>query len=162
MSECFLGEIRIFAGNFAPVRWAFCDGQILQVSQNDALYSLLGTTYGGDGVTTFALPDMRGRIPVHAGRGPGLSQRNLGERSGVEIVTLTTAQLSSHSHPLQVSTDVADSDNPADHVLDQPSGSAYTESGPTVSMDSSTITAVGGNQSHNNMMPYLCINFIIS
>ena len=162
MAENFLGEIRMFAGNFAPRQWAFCDGQVIEISQNDALYSLIGTTYGGDGMNTFALPDMRGRIPIHAGSGPGLTPRPLGAKSGAETVTLTTAQFPSHSHPFMASTDVADTQAPADHVLDQPSRNIYTESGNPVDMDPNTITANGGSQAHSNMMPYLCINFIIS
>ena len=109
MSEPFVGEIRMFAGNFAPRGWAFCDGQLLAVSQNDALFSLLGTIYGGDGRTTFGLPDMRGRIPIHAGHGPGLSERRLGAKGGAEQVTLTVNQMPSHGHPARADTAIGTS-----------------------------------------------------
>jgi len=112
MSEPFVGEIRMFAGNFAPRGWAFCDGQLLAVSQNDALFSLLGTIYGGDGRTTFGLPDMRGRTPLHAGQGPGLSNRRLGAKAGAENVTLTVNQLPSHRHDWQATTALASSQSP--------------------------------------------------
>ncbi|HZD04287.1 MAG TPA: tail fiber protein, partial [Longimicrobiales bacterium] len=117
MSEPFVGEIRMFAGNFAPRGWAFCDGQLLAVSQNDALFSLLGTIYGGDGRTTFGLPDCRGRIPLHAGSGPGLTPRALGSKGGAGKVTLTVNQLPSHTHPLQGSTDNGLDPNPGGNLL---------------------------------------------
>ena len=138
MSEPFVGEIRMFAGNFAPRGWAFCDGQLLAVSQNDALFSLLGTIYGGDGRTTFGLPDLRGRIPIHMGHGPGLSERRLGAKGGEEKVTLTVNQLPSHG---------ADS---------------YINDTPIQSMASSSVTHTGGSRSHTNLMPFLCIHFIIA
>lgn len=163
MSEPFVGEVRMFAGNFAPRGWAFCDGQLLAVSQNDALFSLLGTIYGGDGRTTFGLPDLRGRIPIHPGTGPGLSPRRLGAKGGAEKVTLTVNQLPSHSHHLQVSTNNGPEPNPQGNVL---AGStlveAYADEQPLVNMASSSITNVGGSQSHTNLMPYLCIHFIIA
>lgn len=162
MSEPFVGEIRMFAGNFAPRGWAFCDGQLLAVSQNDALFSLLGTIYGGDGRTTFGLPDLRGRIPVHAGTGPGLSPR-LGSKAGAENVTLTVNQLPSHSHPLQASTDVARTPNPATNV---PATSTvidgYINEAPSESMAPSAVGSVGGSRSHTNLMPFLCVHFIIA
>ncbi len=117
MSEPFVGEIRMFAGNFAPRGWAFCDGQLLAVSQNDALFSLLATVYGGDGRTTFGLPDLRGRIPIHAGTGPGLSPRRLGAKFGTEEETLTVNQLPSHSHTLQVSTAAATQNSPSGEFI---------------------------------------------
>jgi len=163
MSEPFVGEIRMFAGNFAPRGWALCDGQLLAVSQNDALFSLLGTIYGGDGRTTFGLPDMRGRIPVHAGTGPGLSPRRLGAKFGAESVTLTVNQMPSHSHPLQVTTDNGPDANPAGNAL---AGStlleAYADETPVENMANSSVTHVGGSRSHTNLMPFLCINFIIA
>ena len=113
MSEPFVGEIRMFAGNFAPRGWSLCDGQLVAVSQNDALFSLLGTIYGGDGRTTFGLPDMRGRIPIHAGTGPGLSQRRLGAKGGTERETITVTQMPSHTHPLHGTDDPGDTPNPA-------------------------------------------------
>lgn len=163
MSEPFVGEVRMFAGNFAPRGWAFCDGQLLAVSQNDALFSLLGTIYGGDGRTTFGLPDLRGRIPIHAGTGPGLSPRRLGAKSGEEKVTLTVNQMPSHGHRLQVSTNNGPEPNPAGNVL---AGStlveAYADETPFTNLASSSITNVGGSRSHTNLMPFLCVNFIIA
>ena len=163
MSEPFVGEIRMFAGNFAPRGWAFCDGQLLAVSQNDALFSLLGTIYGGDGRTTFGLPDMRGRIPVHAGTGPGLSQRRLGAKSGSEKVTLTTNELPSHTHPMNASTTIADETAPAGNVTAQPNAlSPYFANNPATPLASTAVTSVGGGRSHTNLMPFLCIHFIIA
>jgi microcystin-dependent protein len=163
MSEPFVGEIRMFAGSFAPRGWAFCDGQLLAVSQNDALFSLLGTIYGGDGRTTFGLPDMRGRIPVHAGFGPGLSSRQLGARGGAENVTLTVNQLPSHGHAMQASTNPADSGYPAGRVV------ANTDPLPIYNANAADTPAAGtqtgeegGSQDHTNIMPFLCINFIIA
>jgi microcystin-dependent protein len=164
MSEPFVGEIRMFAGNFAPRGWAFCDGQLLAVSQNDALFSLLGTIYGGDGRTTFGLPDLRGRIPIHAGHGPGLSERRLGAKGGAEKVTLTVNQLPSHGHPLSAKAAVATVRNPQDKVLAQPATFLYTAipSAPPAQFNSQAVTNVGGSRSHTNLMPYLCIHFIIA
>lgn len=164
MSEPFVGEIRMFAGNFAPRGWAFCDGQLLAVSQNDALFSLLGTIYGGDGRTTFGLPDLRGRIPIHAGQGPGLSNRRLGSKAGAEKVTLTTNQLPSHNHGnLQGTGATANSTSPSGRVTGSvPNGLIYRESTPDSNMASTLITNTGGSRSHTNLMPFLCINFIIA
>ena len=163
MSEPFVGEIRMFAGNFAPRGWAFCDGQLLAVSQNDALFSLLGTIYGGDGRTTFGLPDMRGRIPIHAGSGPGLSPRRLGAKAGAENVTLTVNQLPSHTHPMQATANFASEAAPGGNVLAQSTVvNMYMEADPTTALSSSSLTAVGGSRSHTNLMPFLCINFIIA
>jgi len=163
MSEPFVGEIRMFAGTFAPRGWAFCDGQLLAVSQNDALFSLLGTIYGGDGRTTFGLPDMRGRLPVHAGTGPGLSPRRLGERAGSENVTLTVNQLPSHSHPLQASAEPASTPAPAAGVLAETvSDRVYRPGAADVNMASTAVSNVGGSRSHTNLMPFLCVHFIIA
>jgi microcystin-dependent protein len=163
MSEPFVGEIRMFAGNFAPRSWAFCDGQLLAVSQNDALFSLLGTTYGGDGRTTFGLPDLRGRIPIHAGSGPGLTPRNLGSKGGAEKVTLTVNQIPSHTHPLQASQSSATERRPEGKVFAQTPGfDLYREDGSPVNMNTSTVGNTGGSQSHTNLMPFLCIHFIIA
>lgn len=163
MSEPFVGEIRMFAGNFAPRGWAFCDGQLLAVSQNDALFSLFGTIYGGDGRTTFGLPDMRGRLPLHAGAGPGLSPRRLGARGGAEKVTLTVNQMPSHTHPLQASTELAQDHDPGGRVLAAGSGiNHYTPSSPTSAMASNMVTHTGGSRSHTNLMPFLCVNFIVA
>ena len=163
MSEPFVGEIRMFAGNFAPRGWAFCDGQLLAVSQNDALFSLLGTIYGGDGRTTFGLPDMRGRIPIHAGSGPGLSQRPLGAKSGSEQETLTVAQLASHTHRVQVSTAAATQNSPSgEYMGNSPSVRVWRPDDQNADLRSKTITSVGGSRSHTNLMPFLCIHFIIA
>jgi microcystin-dependent protein len=153
----------MFAGNFAPRSWALCDGQLLAISQNEALFSLLGTTYGGDGRTTFGLPDLRGRIPIHEGTGPGLSPRNLGAKSGQEKVTLTANQLASHNHPLKASTDAGGESSPAGNVTgESPSLDIYAEENPTVALSPAAIAGVGGSQSHNNIQPFLCVNFIIA
>lgn len=166
MSEPFVGEIRMFAGNFAPRGWALCDGQLLAVSQNDALFSLLGTIYGGDGRTTFGLPDLRGRVPIHAGSGagPGLSLRRLGAKAGEENVTVTVNQLTSHSHTMKGSTDSADETRPAGNVpgSDLATDFYFEEPPSAESMASATIAPVGGNQPHTNLQPFLCVNFIIA
>lgn len=163
MSEPFVGEMRMFAGNFAPRGWAFCDGQLLAVSQNDALFSLLGTIYGGDGRTTFGLPDLRGRVPIHAGSGPGLSPRRLGAKAGAENVTLTVNQLPSHTHPMQALSQNAITANAQGNLLAQtPSVDLYIADSPSTSMASTAVTNVGGSRSHTNLMPFLCINMIIA
>lgn len=163
MSEPFVGEVRMFAGNFAPRGWAFCDGQLLAVSQNDALFSLLGTIYGGDGRTTFGLPDVRGRVPLHHGTGPGLSERRLGSKGGSETVTLTVNQLASHSHDFNANRELATEQVPAEKVVAQGDGvDFYRDENQTQSMASSMIAHAGGSRSHINLMPTLCINFIIA
>lgn len=163
MSEPFVGEIRMFAGNFAPRGWAFCDGQLLAVSQNDALFSLYGTIYGGDGRTTFGLPDMRGRIPLHAGTGPGLSERRLGSKAGAENETITTNQLASHTHDFNAITTIGTSDNPAGNLTaTPPMARMYRASPSNVNFNSNSISNTGGSQSHTNLMPTLCINFILA
>lgn len=165
MSEPFLGEIKMFAGNFAPPSWALLDGQLLAISQNDALFALLGTTYGGDGQTTFGLPDLRGRVPVHEGQGPGLSPRALGAKSGLEKVTVTTNQIPSHKHDLQATTAAGNSTLPIGKTL-APSGGLtdlYLDGeGDPQNMGPAAITNVGGSQSHTNLQPFLCLNFIIA
>ena len=158
MSEPFVGEIKMFAGNFAPRNWAFCDGQMLPISQNDALFSLLGTIYGGDGRTTFGLPDLRGRVPVHKGNG-----LNLGQKSGSESVTLTANQIPAHNHHLQASADHADQASPANTVTARSARvDAYAEGPATVNLNSAAVSSFGGGQGHNNLQPYLCVNFIIA
>ena len=153
----------MFAGNFAPRGWAFCDGQLLAVSQNDALFSLLGTIYGGDGQTTFGLPDMRGRIPIHAGTGPGLSPRRLGAKGGQESVTVTINQLPSHGHAIQVSTAAGTQNSPDGEFLGaSPSVRIFRPGAPNATLNVASITNVGGSQSHSNMMPTLCVHFIIA
>jgi microcystin-dependent protein len=163
MSEPFLGEIRIVGFNFAPKGWAFCDGQLLPISQNTALFSLLGTTYGGDGRSTFALPNLQGRAAMHPGRGPGLTSRRLGEQGGVETVTLTQAQMPRHSHSFQFQDGDADQADPAGNALAITDGlPMYTNPGNTVNMASSALPNQGGSQPHNNMQPYLTMNFVIA
>ncbi|TQV85345.1 phage tail protein [Aliikangiella coralliicola] len=164
MSEPFIGEIRMFGGNFAPRSWAFCDGQLLAVSQNDALFSLLGTIYGGDGRTTFGLPDLRGRLPVKFGQGTGLSNYPIGRRYGDESVVLTSNQIPSHNHPLQGSKNPVDSPQAVGRVLGKQNALFYhaAETGRVANFSPNAVGNSGGSQAHNNMMPSLCVNFIIS
>jgi microcystin-dependent protein len=159
VSQPFVGEIRIFAGNFAPAGWMFCEGQLLPISEFETLFNLIGTTYGGDGQSTFALPDLRGRLPVHQGNG-----FTLAETGGVETVTLTIPQIPAHSHPLLASTTSAQQSTPANNVTGQSGGSAhiYRQATPAQSMAPSACSSVGGSQPHSNFQPYLCLNFIIS
>ncbi len=163
MSEPFVAEIRMFAGNFAPRGYAFCDGQLLATTQNEALFSLLGTIYGGDGRTTFGLPDLRGRIPLHAGQGTGLSNRKLGSKGGNEKHTLTTDQMPNHSHDWNANTAVAQTAAPLGKVVAQSTAPKfYRNEAQAVSLGSGTIVNTGGSRSHTNLMPTLCINFIIA
>jgi microcystin-dependent protein len=158
MSQPFVGEIRIFAGNFAPAGWAFCEGQTLQIAQNNTLFTLVGTTYGGNGTTNFRLPDLRGRIPIHrSGSHP------IGESAGVEAVTLTVQQTPAHTHPAEALTVLGTSTNPAnDLVARQTTPDVYTAQNPLVAMSPTLISPVGGSQPHTNVQPFLCVNFIIS
>lgn len=168
MSEPFIGEIRMFAGNFAPRNWATCDGQTLPISQNTALFSILGTTYGGDGRTTFALPDLRGRAPIHYGRGNGLTPRDIGEAGGSDSVTLTQAQMPSHNHTLNAAVDPGDVKAPGENVslARSTGGLVYgTEPGTNlVELSSSSLTPSnpGAPQPHNNLQPSLALTFIIA
>ncbi|WP_417767956.1 phage tail protein [Stappia sp.] len=165
MSEPFIAEIRIFAGNFAPRSWAFCDGQLLPISQNTALFSLIGTVYGGDGRSTTALPNMMGRAPMHPGRGPGLTSRRLGQRGGVEMVTLSEAQMPDHTHTLRaVGSDPADVTTPTQNTAFAFSsgGNAFSLNSPNSTMAEQMLPQAGGSQAHNNMQPYLTVNFIIA
>jgi microcystin-dependent protein len=163
MAQPYVGEIRMFAGNFAPVGWLFCGGQLLPIAENEVLFQLIGTTYGGDGQTTFALPDLRSRVPIHQGTGPSGNTRIIGEMGGVEAVTLTTQQIPAHSHPLHVSTAVANNSNPSGSVPgESPSVTLYLEESPSVAMNVSVIAAAGGSQPHTNVQPFQCVNFIIS
>lgn len=161
--EGVIGEIRMFGGNFAPRNWALCDGQLLSISQHQALFSILGTMYGGDGRTTFALPDLRGRVPLHEGTGPGLSRRRLGEKGGTETNTLNANQMPAHGHSVPLYAPVATGDTGKD------SDSSTADSGfmkatlDTRQNQKFTLKAdaTGGNQPVNNMQPYQCVNFII-
>lgn len=164
MGEPYVGEIRMFGGNFAPVGWMFCQGQTLPISENEVLFQLIGTTYGGDGQETFNLPDLQGRAPMHMGQGPGITQNYVeGESAGVESVTLTTSQIPIHNHMLVGSTDIANSANPGNSILAR-SGqvNAFINASPTNQMSPQSLSPDGGNQPHDNMQPYLCISFIIS
>jgi microcystin-dependent protein len=160
MSEPFIAEIRIFAGNFAPRGWAFCDGQLLPLAQNTALFSLIGTTYGGDGRTTTALPNLMGRASMHPGRGPGLTQRRLGEKAGAESVTLSETQMPSHTHQLTGTEEDIDGTSPAGNYLATGNDQYSATDGSTLS--DAALPDAGGSQSHNNMQPYLTMNFIIA
>lgn len=160
MSTPFVGEIRMFAGNFAPAGWMFCEGQLLSISDNETLFQLIGTTYGGDGQASFALPDLRGRIPLHQGNGFILA-----ETGGVEEVTLTVQQIPTHSHPALGTSDLATTNDPTNHLLAQSTESRvfpYGTDQPPTTLDPSTISSVGGNQPHTNLQPYVCLDFIIS
>ncbi len=159
----FIGEIRMFAGNFAPRGWAFCDGQLLPIAQNTALFSLLGTTYGGDGRTTFALPDLRGRFPLHAGSGPGLTNRRLGEKAGAESHTLTTNQIPSHTHRAWADSTVGVAGGPGDSLpARNAAGIPHYGKNPNTTLAPDFIESAGGNQPHSIMPPYTVVNFIIA
>jgi microcystin-dependent protein len=163
MSEPFVAEIRIFAGNFAPRGWAFCNGQLLPISQNTALFSLIGTTYGGDGRTTTALPNLQGRAPMHPGRGPGLTARQLGQRGGAETVTLSEAQMPNHTHTLRGTVSRGSAGLPGGNAFNRSVGdTAYHTPTNLTGMSSAMAANAGGGQAHNNMQPYLAINFIIA
>jgi microcystin-dependent protein len=158
MAQPYIGEIRMFAGNFAPAGWMLCEGQLLPISENETLFQLIGTTYGGDGQSTFALPDLRGRIPIHQGNGFVLA-----EMGGVEEVTLTVNQIPAHTHALLGSGDLAQSGQAGGNVPGVSAAfDAYTAEDPFGNMNPSAIAPAGGSQPHNNFQPYLCINFIIS
>lgn len=158
MAQPYVGEIRMFAGNFAPAGWMFCEGQLLPISENETLFQLIGTTYGGDGQSTFALPDLRGRIPIHQGNGFILA-----ETGGAEQITLTVNQIAAHSHPLLATTAVANQSSPANNVLAQSTAAdLYIEDTATAALAANASGPVGGSQPHTNFQPYLCIDFIIS
>jgi len=163
MSNPYIGEIRMFGGSFAPAGWAMCDGQLIAIAENDALFTLIGTTYGGDGQETFALPDLRGRLPIHQGTGPGLSTYTIGEKAGVESVTLTSNQYPQHTHPFMGSGATASATNPQTNVMAAPNTFDFYSSDPlSAQMAPNLINPVGGNQPHDNMMPFLAVTFIIS
>ncbi|WP_027003665.1 phage tail protein [Hugenholtzia roseola] len=173
MLEAFIGSIVLFAGNFAPRGWALCEGQILPIAQNTALFSILGTTYGGNGQTTFALPDLRGRVPLSQGQGPGLPNIQLGEMGGQATVTLITPQIPAHTHTLQAANGAATTSTPQNGLLATWNGtedsegtnvtghSFVTGATPTTTLAPTSIGSAGGSQPHNNMQPYLGLNYII-
>lgn len=162
MSEPFLAEVRLVGFNFAPRGWAFCDGQILPINQNQSLYSLLGTTYGGDGRTTFALPDLRGRTPIHVGRSNGGQHHTEGQKSGEETHTLSVNELPQHRHLLMATNAVGTATAPSGTVLAEASLPTYGTYSSGVQMGSGSVTNVGGGQAHENMQPYLAVNFCIA
>jgi microcystin-dependent protein len=158
MAQPYVGEIRMFAGNFAPAGWMFCEGQLLPISENETLFQLIGTTFGGDGESTFALPDLRGRIPIHQGDGFILA-----ETGGAEEITLTVQQIPAHSHPLLASGDVGNQVNVENNLTSNSQGAIpYIEDPSTLNMNAAAISPTGGSQPHTNFQPYLCINFILS
>ncbi|HNP71261.1 MAG TPA: tail fiber protein [Kouleothrix sp.] len=164
MSDPYIGEIRLFGGNFAPYGWFFCDGSTLQISQYETLFSLIGTTYGGDGQTTFQLPDLRGRLPIHQGQGNGLSLRVIGQPGGAEQVTLLQGQLPVHNHSALANSGAGNSDEPANNYW---SGSATVPQfvpgdQANTNMNTAAIGASGGSMPHENMQPYLAVSFIIA
>jgi microcystin-dependent protein len=166
MADPFVAEIRIFPFNFAPRGWAWCDGQLMPLSQNTALFSLLGTTYGGNGKSNFALPDLQGRAPMHQGQGPGLSLHDLGETGGSETVTLLESEMPAHAHVMNGQGSNSNLNDPSNAVLARPfgGGNMYKTPGgaPTVSLSDQSIAPAGGDQPHNNLMPYLTFYFCIA
>jgi microcystin-dependent protein len=172
MSETFLGQIMVFGGNFAPAGWAICDGRLLPIADNQALFSLIGTTYGGDGQSTFALPDLRGRVPLGVGQAPGLSAYQLGEKVGIEQVHLAIAQLPPHSHPVMAVDAAGNGAVPASNTVLASLGGqasappyqtpAYAPPGTETALNGVTVGSAGGSQPHTNIQPYLAINFCIA
>jgi microcystin-dependent protein len=157
MAQPYVGEIRMFAGNFAPAGWMFCEGQLLPISENDTLFNLIGTTYGGDGQSTFALPDLRGRLPLHQGNG-----FTLAETGGAESITLTVNQIATHNHPLLATNEVPTLNSPQGNLPGQAAAKFYRVGSPTVTLAAASISPTGGSQPHTNLQPYLCVDFIIS
>lgn len=157
MAQPYVGEIRMFAGNFAPMGWMFCNGDLVSISEYETLFNLIGTSYGGDGESTFALPDLRGRIPIHMGNGFVLA-----ETGGVEEVTLTTAQLPAHSHVMVAANNAATSASPMNNVIGQAAAKIYRPGNPSVSLAAAAVGNTGSNHPHSNLQPYLCVSFIIS
>ena len=162
MSTPYIGEIRMFGFGRTPNGWQACDGSLLPIAQFDALFALIGTTYGGDGQTVFAVPDLRGRVPIHQGQGPGLSSYVIGQQAGNETATLTTAQMPAHTHTLPVSSAAATSPSPAGGVLAADSADPVYESGGSVLMSASAAGVAGGSQPHENCMPTLTVQFAIA
>lgn len=165
MSDPFIGEIRMFAGSFAPRGWSFCSGQLLSISQNDALFSLLGTTYGGDGRTTFGLPDLAGRVPLHFGQGIGQSNRRLGEKGGEEEVALSVGEIPAHTHSLRATSADASDRSPSDNLLAKSTAGrnmyVFADQN-NLQMNGAAVSSIGSNRKHDNIAPYLCVSFIIS
>ena len=162
MSEPFIGEIRLVGFNFAPVGWALCDGQLLSIAENDALFALIGTTYGGDGQSTFALPNFQSRIPIHQGTGSSGTTYTIGEMGGTETVTLIVNQIPTHTHPAQAQSGAGNQPGPGGNVWASSSLNQYNSSAADSDMNALAITPSGGSQPHDNMMPFLTINFVIA
>jgi microcystin-dependent protein len=164
MSQPFIGEIRMFAGSFAPAGWAFCAGQLMAISENDALFTLIGTTYGGDGQETFGIPDLQGRIPLHMGTNPATGTTYvIGQKSGTESVTITREQLPTHAHGFIASTGPATGNTPANNVVAESTTiNVYIEDTPTGALNPAALAPAGGSQAHENMQPFLVVSFIIS
>jgi microcystin-dependent protein len=164
MSDPYIGEIRMFGGSFAPAGWAMCQGQLMAISQNDTLFNLIGTTYGGNGQDTFGLPDLQGRVPLHQGQGPGITQNyTIGEAAGVESVTLTAQTTPTHNHAFIGQTGFGQNTQPQNGVFSSiATGKLYVSSQPGTSLAANALSLVGGNQPHENMQPYLAVSFIIS
>ena len=161
MSQPFVGEIRLFAGNFAPVGWQFCDGAVMAIAENETLFNLIGTTYGGDGVSTFALPDLRGRVPVH--QGFGQSNYVVGQQGGTETVSLTASQLPPHTHAMLASTSAAASTHGPSEALGSSATMRFYGSGtPNTAMDPHAVGVVGSSQAHQNMPPFVALSYIVS
>jgi microcystin-dependent protein len=163
MAQPYVGEIRMFAGNFPPNGWMFCDGNTLPISENETLFQLIGTTYGGDGESTFNLPDLRGRVPIHQGTGSSGTNYQMGEMSGVETVTLTTQQMPQHNHALTATQTAGTQANPGGNILSNSQGpQPYLQENPDGQLNGQAIQPTGGSQPHENMQPYLGLNYIIS
>jgi microcystin-dependent protein len=162
MPEPYVGEIRMFAGSFAPAGWMTCEGQQLPISENEILFQLIGTMYGGDGESTFNLPNLASRVPVHMGTGPDGITYQIGEAAGTESVTLTTQQLPIHNHAMVASNDIPVGSNPGQSIVGQAAAKFFRNGNPGVQLNAATLQPVGGNQPHENCQPFLCINYIIS
>ena len=164
MSQPYVGEIRMFAGNFAPVGWMLCQGQTASIAEYETLFQLIGTTYGGDGQSTFAFPNLSSRVPIHQGQGPGLSNNYvIGQSGGVENVTLTVNQIPAHTHLMGAATSLANTTNPSNAILGASTTvTAFFSDPPTQNMNTAAISSMGGNQAHDNIQPVLAFNFIIS
>jgi len=162
MPEPYVGEIRMFAGNFAPAGWMFCEGQTLPISENEILFQLIGTMYGGDGESTFNLPNLASRVPIHFGTGPDGVTYQMAEAAGTESVTLTTQQIPIHTHTMICSNDIPAGNNPGTSLVGQAAAKVFRNGNPNVQLNNGTVAPVGGSQPHENCQPFLCINFIIS
>jgi microcystin-dependent protein len=161
MSSPYVGEIRMFGGNFAPAGWAFCDGSLMAIAANDVLFTLIGTMYGGDGTSTFALPDLRGRVPIHMGSGAG-GTYTLAQTGGAEQVTLTASQMPAHSHIPQANSQMGTQTSPAGNLWANSTNLPYSTANPSAALDAAAVGPAGGSQPHDNMLPFLVVNFIIS